>query len=89
MNTFTRFLTLGLFSAALAAAPVVSKVYAAPDNDPPPSNAAKKKKKSSELRPGIRTDRVRGQLSRGLCYDLRSRRIRFRHRAVEGAAPRR
>ena len=52
MNKFTRFLTLGLFSVALAAAPVVSKVYAAPDNDPPPSDAGKKKKKSSELRPG-------------------------------------
>jgi tetratricopeptide (TPR) repeat protein len=45
-------LTLGLFSVALAAAPVVSKVYAAPDNDPPPSDSGKKKKKSSELRPG-------------------------------------
>jgi tetratricopeptide (TPR) repeat protein len=52
MNRFTRLLTLGLFSVALAAAPVVSKVYAAPDNDPPPSDAGKKKKKSSELRPG-------------------------------------
>jgi len=52
MNKFTRLLTLGLFSVALAAAPVVSKVYAAPDNDPPPSDAGKKKKKSSELRPG-------------------------------------
>jgi len=52
MNKFTRLLTLGLFSVALAAAPVVSKVYAAPDNDPPPSDAGKKKKKSSELSPG-------------------------------------
>jgi tetratricopeptide (TPR) repeat protein len=52
MNKFTRFLTLGLFSVALAAAPVVSKVYAAPDNDPPPSDSKKGKKKSSELRPG-------------------------------------
>src|ERR1700740_2417941 len=52
MNKFTRLLTLGLFSVALAAAPVVSKVYAAPDQHPPPSDAGKKKKKSSELRPG-------------------------------------
>ena len=52
MNKFTRILTLGLFSVALAAAPVVSKVYAAPDNDPPPADSSKKKKKSSELRPG-------------------------------------
>ena len=51
MKKFTRLLTLGLLSAVLAAAPVVSKVYAAPDNDPPPSDS-KKKKKSSELRPG-------------------------------------
>jgi tetratricopeptide (TPR) repeat protein len=48
MNKFTRILTLGLFSVA----PVVSKVYAAPDNDPPPADSGKKKKKSSELRPG-------------------------------------
>ena len=45
MNKFTRLLTLGLFSVALAAAPVVSKVYAAPDNDPPPSDSKKGKKK--------------------------------------------
>jgi tetratricopeptide (TPR) repeat protein len=50
MKKFTKLLTLGLFSIALAAAPVVSKVYAAPDNDPPPSDSGKKKKKS-ELRP--------------------------------------
>ena len=54
MSRFTRFLTLGLFSVALVAAPVVSKVYAAPDNDPPPpSDSKKKKKKSEEVRPGI------------------------------------
>jgi tetratricopeptide (TPR) repeat protein len=52
MNRFTRFLTLGLFSVALAAAPVVSKVYANPDNDPPPADSGKKKKKSSVVRPG-------------------------------------
>src|SRR5215208_829902 len=52
MNRFTRLLSLGLFSVALAAAPVVSKVYAAPDNDPPPSDSKKGKKKSSELSPG-------------------------------------
>src|SRR6266436_3591507 len=51
MKKFTRLLTLGLLSAVLAAAPVVSKVYAAPDNDPPPSDS-KKKKKSSEASPG-------------------------------------
>jgi tetratricopeptide (TPR) repeat protein len=37
---------------AVATAPVVTKVYAAPDNDPPPSSTDKKKKKSSEVRPG-------------------------------------
>ena len=41
MNKFTRILTLGLFAVALAAAPVVSKVYAAPDNDPPPADSSK------------------------------------------------
>src|SRR6478735_11604988 len=45
-----RLLTLAMLSLTLAAAPVVSVVYAAPDdNDPPPP----KKKKSSEARPGI------------------------------------
>src|SRR3954447_10661823 len=46
-----RLLTLAMLSLTLAAAPVVSVVYAAPDNDPPPPD--KKKKKSSEARPGI------------------------------------
>jgi tetratricopeptide (TPR) repeat protein len=45
-----RLLTLAMLSLTLAAAPVVSVVYAAPDNDPPPPD--KKKKKSSEARPG-------------------------------------
>ncbi|MEH2544799.1 tetratricopeptide (TPR) repeat protein [Bradyrhizobium sp. AZCC 2262] len=45
-----RILTLAMLSLTLAAAPVVSVVYAAPDNDPPPPD--KKKKKSSEARPG-------------------------------------
>src|SRR6478752_2775564 len=45
-----RLLTLAMLSLTLAAAPVVSVVYAAPDNDPPPPP---KKKKSSEARPGI------------------------------------
>ena len=44
-----RLLTLAMLSLTLAAAPVVSVVYAAPDNDPPPPP---KKKKSSEVRPG-------------------------------------
>jgi tetratricopeptide (TPR) repeat protein len=39
-----------MLSLTLAAAPVVSVVYAAPDNDPPPP--PQKKKKSSEVRPG-------------------------------------
>ena len=46
-----RLLTLAMLSLTLAAAPVVSVVYAAPDNDPPPPPT--KKKKSSEARPGI------------------------------------
>ena len=45
-----RLLTLAMLSLTLAAAPVVTAVYAAPDNDPPPPD--KKKKKSSEARPG-------------------------------------
>jgi len=44
-----RLLTLAMLSLTLAAAPVVSVVYAAPDNEPPPPP---KKKKSSEARPG-------------------------------------
>lgn len=45
-----RLLTLAMLSLTLAASPVISVVYAAPDNDPPPPD--KKKKKSSEARPG-------------------------------------
>jgi tetratricopeptide (TPR) repeat protein len=47
-----RLLTLAMLSLTLAAAPVVSVVYAAPDNEPPPP-PPKKKKKTSEARPGI------------------------------------
>ncbi len=46
-----RLLTLAMLSLTLAAAPVATAVYAAPDNDPPPP--PQKKKKSSEARPGI------------------------------------
>ncbi len=53
MRKYAKLLTLGFFSVALAAGPVVTSAYAAPDNDPPPSDSGKKKKKkSSELRPG-------------------------------------
>jgi tetratricopeptide (TPR) repeat protein len=45
-----RLLTLAMLSLTLAAAPVVSVVYAASDHEPPPPD--KKKKKSSEARPG-------------------------------------
>ena len=49
-----RLLTLALFAMALATAPVVTKVYAAPDDDPPPPSSDKsKKKKVSEVKPGI------------------------------------
>ncbi|HKU08951.1 MAG TPA: tetratricopeptide repeat protein [Bradyrhizobium sp.] len=51
MRKYAKLLTLGFFSIALAAGPVVTSVYAAPD-DPPPSDSGKKKKKSSEVRPG-------------------------------------
>jgi len=51
MKKYAKLMTLGLFSIALAAGPVVTSVYAAPDNDPPPSDS-KKGKKKSELRPG-------------------------------------
>ena len=47
-----RLLTLAVLSLTLAAAPIVTVVYAAPDNDPPPPDKSKKKK-SSEARPGI------------------------------------
>jgi tetratricopeptide (TPR) repeat protein len=51
MKKYAKLLTLGIFSIALAAGPVVTSVYAAPD-DPPPSDS-KKKKKGTQLRPGI------------------------------------
>jgi tetratricopeptide (TPR) repeat protein len=39
---------------ALAAAPVITTVYAAPDSDaPPPSSTKSKKKKTSEARPAV------------------------------------
>ncbi len=52
MRNYAKLLTLGLFSIALAAGPVVTGANAAPDNSPPPpTDSGKKKKKSSELRP--------------------------------------
>lgn len=53
MKKYAKLLTLGLFSVVLAAGPVATSVYAAPDSDPPPAtDSKKKKKKSSELRSG-------------------------------------
>ena len=52
MKKYAKLLTLGFFSIALAAGPVVTSVYAAPDSDPPPSDSGKKKKKSEVVRPG-------------------------------------
>lgn len=53
MKKYAKLLTLGLFSIALAAGPVVTSVYAAPDDPAPPSSSGKKgKKKGTELRPG-------------------------------------
>ncbi len=50
-----RLLTLAIFVAALVAAPLVSRAYAAPDSDaPPPSTSkSKAKKKTSEVSPSI------------------------------------
>jgi len=45
-----RLLTLAMFSMALVAAPLVTKVHANPDSDaPPPSSSKKEKKKTSEV----------------------------------------
>jgi tetratricopeptide (TPR) repeat protein len=46
-----RLLTLAILSLTLAAAPVVTAVYANPDSNPPPPPQGKKKK-SSEVHPG-------------------------------------
>jgi tetratricopeptide (TPR) repeat protein len=48
-----RLLTLAMLSLTLAAAPVVTAVYAAPDNDPPPPPPPAKGKKKSEIRPSV------------------------------------
>jgi tetratricopeptide (TPR) repeat protein len=53
-----RLATLAMFSMALVAAPLVTKVSAAPDNDAPPPSSTKSKpkdknKKSSEANPSI------------------------------------
>src|SRR3984893_10003470 len=48
-----RLLTLAMFSMALVAAPLVTKVHANPDSDAPPpsSSKSKAKKKTSEVSP--------------------------------------
>jgi tetratricopeptide (TPR) repeat protein len=50
-NFAIRLLTLAMFSTALAVAPVITTVYAAPDNEAPPPSSTKSKKKSSEAKP--------------------------------------
>jgi tetratricopeptide (TPR) repeat protein len=53
-RSVTGFITLATLSFALAGAPVITTVYAAPDSDAPapaPAPAKGKKKKSGELRP--------------------------------------
>src|SRR5258708_1349293 len=45
-----RLLTPAILPLALVTAPVITKVYAAPDNDPPPPPKGKKKK--SEVKSG-------------------------------------
>lgn len=52
MKKYAKLLTLGLFSIALAAGPVVTSVYAAPDEPKPSDDSKKGKKKGSDLRPG-------------------------------------
>ena len=48
-----RLLALAAFSLALVTAPVITRVYAAPDPEPPPPKSDKsKKKKSGEVKPG-------------------------------------
>ena len=48
-----RLLTLAAVSMALATAPVMTKVHAAPDNDtPPPTSTKSKGKKKTEIGPG-------------------------------------
>ena len=49
MKKFAKLLTLAMLSLALAAAPVVTVAYAAPDNEPQRHDG--KKKKSTELHP--------------------------------------
>ncbi|MCA6109748.1 tetratricopeptide repeat protein [Bradyrhizobium cenepequi] len=51
-NFAIRLLMLAMLSLTLAAAPVVTAVYANPDSDPPPP-PPKGKKKKSEIRPSV------------------------------------
>jgi tetratricopeptide (TPR) repeat protein len=62
MSRFTirRLLTLAALSVVLAAAPVMSAVYAAPDNDPAPPTTTKKGKKKTEIRPNADTAFTQG-----------------------------
>ena len=79
-----RLLTLAILSLTLAAAPVVTAVYAAPDNDPPPPPQTKKKK-SSEARPGSEQTAFADGYRAAYADDLRPPRLCRRDCAVEGA----
>ena len=43
-----RLLTLAMFSMALVAAPLVTKVHANPDSDAPPPSSSKKEKEEDQ-----------------------------------------
>ena len=73
-----RLLTSAMLSLTLAAAPVVSVVYAAPDNEPPPPP---KKRNPKPARASSKPHRR--QLSRCLCRDLRAPRLRFGDRQLK------
>ena len=75
MNKFaTRVMTLAMFSMALVAAPLVTKVQAHPDSDAPPpsSTKSKAKKKTSEVSPSIE-DAVFAKGYRAACATIYDR----------------
>jgi len=75
MKTFAiRLLAFAILSLTLAAAPVVTAVYAAPDNDPPPHRPKARRRRAKFFARSSEETAFAKRLSRSLCHDLRAQR---------------
>ena len=81
-----RLFTLAAFGMALIAAPLLTPAHAAGDDNPaPPASGSKKVKKGKSS--SLEQDRFFAGYRAAYATIYDRHRLRFRHRAVEGAWP--